>query len=68
MFISYPHFYLSDADVQNNVEGLRPDEELHQSHMILEPVSLHFDFLTVRLSKPAIQDSTILFNICFFFN
>ena len=36
-FVSFPHYYLADPFFQNQVDGLEPDEKLHQFHVDLEP-------------------------------
>lgn len=37
-FVSFPHYYLADSFLQNQVEGLNPQKELHEFHVDLEPV------------------------------
>ncbi|KAH0550026.1 scavenger receptor class B member 1-like [Cotesia glomerata] len=34
---SFPHFYSGDKILQNNVDGLNPQAELHESHVELHP-------------------------------
>ncbi|KAK4016392.1 protein croquemort [Daphnia magna] len=36
-FVSFPHYYLADSFLQNQVEGLNPQKELHEFHVDLEP-------------------------------
>ena len=38
-YLSYPHFYLADKSLLTYVSGLNPRKELHESTMIIEPVS-----------------------------
>lgn len=38
MFMSFPHFYGSDASYIEAVAGLKPENEKHQSFITLEPV------------------------------
>jgi hypothetical protein len=45
LFISYPHYYLADPYYIDQVEGLRPEKDLHQFYVDLEPVSLFGFFL-----------------------
>ena len=40
VFTSYPHYYLADPYYIDQVEGLRPEKDLHQFYIDLEPVSL----------------------------
>ncbi|XP_046644993.1 protein croquemort-like isoform X2 [Daphnia pulicaria] len=37
VFTSYPHFYLADPYYIDQVEGLRPEKDLHQFYIDLEP-------------------------------
>ncbi|XP_071452331.1 scavenger receptor class B member 1-like [Hetaerina americana] len=37
--VSYPHFYLADPRIQQNVLGMFPDEEKHQSFIDIQPVA-----------------------------
>lgn len=39
LFMSYPHFYKADPSYVNAVEGLTPQQDLHESYMTLEPKS-----------------------------
>lgn len=39
VFMSFPHFYAGDQFYLDQVEGLEPSEEKHQSYFTLEPVS-----------------------------
>lgn len=39
--VSLPHFYNSDPSLLNDVEGMAPDKEKHDSIILLQPVS-HF--------------------------
>lgn len=39
VFMSFPHFYAGDQFYLNNVEGLDPNKEKHESYFTLEPVS-----------------------------
>lgn len=38
--VGYPHFYKADPAVINAIEGVYPDASKHQTHFIIEPVSL----------------------------
>lgn len=38
-FMSYPHFYNADQFYLNDIEGLTPSKDKHQSYFVLEPVS-----------------------------
>lgn len=37
--VSLPHFYNSDPSLVNEVEGLHPEKEKHESVVAMEPVS-----------------------------
>ena len=37
-FVSFPHYYLADSYLQDQVDGLNPQQELHEFHVDLEPV------------------------------
>lgn len=39
MAISLPHFLDADPSLLENVEGLKPDREKHESYMILQQVN-----------------------------
>ena len=36
MYVSYPHFYLGDEDLTKSVGGLYPDEQKHQSYIVVD--------------------------------
>lgn len=38
-FVSFPHYYLADPFFQSQVDGLNPQQELHEFHVDLEPVN-----------------------------
>jgi len=38
---SEPHFYNADPHYGNAVRGLKPNKTLHESTVIVEPVSVH---------------------------
>lgn len=35
-YISFPHFYKADPDLLNNVEGLEPDKEKHETYFLIQ--------------------------------
>lgn len=37
--LSYPHFYLADPKVLENMEGVNPDPEKHESYFYIQPKS-----------------------------
>lgn len=37
--VSLPHFYKGDPSLLNEVEGLKPDKEKHETFMVYQPVS-----------------------------
>lgn len=37
---SFPHFYAGDQNLLKNIEGLKPQAELHESAIELHPVSI----------------------------
>lgn len=39
MYISNPHFYLADPALLEAVEGLKPNQTLHESYFKIQPVS-----------------------------
>lgn len=39
VFMSFPHYFAGDSFYVNEVEGLEPNKEKHQSYFTLEPVS-----------------------------
>ena len=39
VFMSYPHFYLADEFYLNEIEGLAPNKDKHESFFTLDPVS-----------------------------
>ena len=39
IFMSYPHFYLADANLTESVTGMNPNQEEHEFSMVVEPVS-----------------------------
>lgn len=39
VFVSYPHFYNADPHYLDAVEGLKPEKDLHEMVMILEPTT-----------------------------
>lgn len=36
-FASFPHFYLGDPSLLENIEGLKPDPEKHNSYIDIHP-------------------------------
>lgn len=36
-FVSYPHFYLADQSYRDKIDGMTPNREKHELHIILEP-------------------------------
>lgn len=40
VFMSFPHYFSADEFYLNEVEGLEPSKEKHESYFTLEPVSL----------------------------
>lgn len=39
VFMSFPHYFAADPFFLNEVEGLKPNKEKHESYITLEPVS-----------------------------
>ena len=39
VFMSYPHYYAGDPFYLNQVEGLEPSKDKHESYFTLDPVS-----------------------------
>ena len=37
--VSFPHFYKSDPSLANNIEGLDPSAEKHETEIVIQPVS-----------------------------
>lgn len=44
MAASYPHYLYGDEQLQNMVEGLKPNRSLHESYTFVEPVGLLLHF------------------------
>jgi scavenger receptor class B, member 1 len=44
MFMSFPHFYGADSYYVDAVEGMKPEKELHETFITLEPVKVFFNF------------------------
>lgn len=42
--LSYPHFYDADPKIKAAVDGLKDDQELHESYFMINRVSLFFVF------------------------
>lgn len=40
-FVSLPHFYKADPHYTRLVQGMNPQEDLHEFTMIFEPVRIH---------------------------
>jgi len=40
MVVSFPHFLGADPAVRNSVVGMKPDEEKHSGHILVEPVNV----------------------------
>lgn len=38
-FLTLPHFYDTDPEYLQHVEGLNPDKDKHGFHVLIEPVS-----------------------------
>jgi scavenger receptor class B, member 1 len=36
--VSQPHFFNGDPSLLNEVEGMNPDEQKHQTYAIIQPV------------------------------
>ena len=43
MLTSFPHFYLGDKSLIEQIDGLNPQKELHESYIDLHPVSFLHD-------------------------
>ena len=41
VYISNPHFYLADPDLLDAVDGLTPNQSLHETYFKIQPVSRH---------------------------
>lgn len=39
IFISFPHFYLAGKELQESLDGLKPDPEKHDMYLDVHPVS-----------------------------
>lgn len=53
IFISHPHFFEGDSELFEHIEGLKPDESLHES----------FAFIHPRLSVPLYGSSKMQINL-----
>lgn len=40
VYISNPHFYLADPTLLDAVEGLKPNQSIHESYFKIQPVSI----------------------------
>lgn len=43
VFMSFPHYFAADSFYVDEVEGLEPVKEKHESFFVLEPVSCEFN-------------------------
>lgn len=39
VYLSFPHFYKADPKLLDDVEGLSPDQEKHETFLKIQPVS-----------------------------
>jgi len=39
VYLSFPHFYKADPKLLEDVEGLSPDQEKHETFLKIQPVS-----------------------------
>jgi scavenger receptor class B, member 1 len=46
---SFPHFYNSDPSLINEVEGLKPIKEKHESIIIIQPVKINLLFKSFKI-------------------
>lgn len=51
VFMSFPHYYAGEEFYLNEVEGLAPNKEKHESYFTLEPVRLKLMFMYVKISS-----------------
>lgn len=51
VYISNPHFYQSDPKLLAEVEGLKPDRDLHETYFKIQPVR----YILIKLSRQVIN-------------
>lgn len=49
VYLSFPHFYNADPKLLEDVEGLSPDQEKHETFLKIQPVSFKFQFIDTLL-------------------
>jgi hypothetical protein len=42
VYLSFPHFYNADPRLLDDVEGLSPDQEKHETFFKIQPVSIRY--------------------------
>lgn len=45
VYLSFPHFYKADPKLLEDVEGLSPDQEKHETFLKIQPVSTIMIFI-----------------------
>lgn len=50
MLVSFPHFYGADKSLLEQIDGLNPRQEDHESYLDIHPVS-RYSILTITLSQ-----------------
>lgn len=43
VYLSFPHFYNADPRLLDDVEGLSPDQEKHETFFKIQPVSIQYN-------------------------
>lgn len=62
--LSYPHFYKSDPSLLQAVEGLKPEQEKHESYFYIQPKSgLPVDLAFRFQINMALQDISSIANV-----
>lgn len=55
VYISNPHFYQSDPKLLAEVEGLKPDRDLHETYFKIQPVSILIELSRLVINLNNVQ-------------
>lgn len=59
--VSFPHFYGGDPSLLDNVNGLSPNQEKHESVVAIQPVMTNYDQIQRKLLKCSFEN--LLFRV-----
>jgi hypothetical protein len=67
-FVSFPHFYEADPSYLQNINGLSPEQDLHEFYVAVEPVSCmassSFSILSRLCAYPIVMDCSSCYVVC----